>query len=49
MQTWSGGHVVGSHIGPVPPQVGPHEQPPMPSSVQVSPGTHAPPQVGAGP
>jgi hypothetical protein len=47
-QTSPGGHVVGSHEGPLPPQVGPHEQP-EPLSVHVSPGMHAPPQVGAVP
>ena len=49
VQTILGGQVVGSHEGPLPPQVGPHEQPPDPLSVQVSPGMHAPPQVGAVP
>jgi len=49
VQTIPGGQVVGSHDGPLPAQVGPHEQPPDPLSVQVSPGMHAPPQVGAVP
>jgi len=49
VQTFPGGHVVGSQEGPSPAQVGPHEQPPESLSVQVSPGGQAPPQVGAVP
>jgi hypothetical protein len=47
VQTWPVGHVVGSQDGPLPPQVGPHEQPPDPLSVHVSPAIQSPLHIGA--
>jgi hypothetical protein len=41
------GHVVGSQEGPLPPQVGPHEQPPDPLDVHVSPLMQSPLHIGA--